>query len=296
MDGCTTLTTQGVCSSCATGFYLSQGLCATCDASCATCQDSSVCLTCAAGYFNGTNVNHALCQACSTGCSTCSDASTCTACSATYRLNVAACTSCTANCDVCTASACTTCSAGAVLVGVTCHVCTDTTQQGSIGCTTCTTTGTRIECTVCAAGYYLDPATKACATCSSKFPNSILCTFDAPLQCSNDAHATLTSRFYLVGNQCVANTNNCKDMLDNTGACSVCYFTQAEGYYSLIGGVCTLCNVAGCLTYSSTCQCLSCNSGFQFINNQCNSCQSLHCSVCQASVTACQSCDVAYGR
>lgn len=133
-------------------------------------------------------------------------------------------------------------------------------------------------------------------TCHSKFPNSALCTFDSPLQCLSDAHATLASRYYLVGTTCMANTNNCKSMLDNTGACSLCYFTLADGYYSLIGGVCTLCNVAGCQTYSSTCQCLSCQDGYQFINNQCNACQSLHCNVCQATVISCQTCAVSYGR
>ena len=296
VDGCLDLSLQGVCLSCATGFYLNQGLCSACDTSCATCHDSSVCLTCASGYFNGTNVNQALCQACSMGCSTCSAASTCTACAPTYRLNGVVCTSCAVNCATCTAAACSTCSSGAVLVGVGCYLCTDISQQGSAGCTSCVSSGSRVECSACSAGYYLDPSVKKCFTCHSKFPNSVLCTFYAPLQCSNDAHATLTSRYYLVSGQCVANSNNCKDMANSAGQCSLCYFTAATGYYSLQSGVCVLCNVVGCKTYSSTCQCLSCNNGYQFINNQCNACQTLHCTTCQALVTACQTCNVAYGR
>jgi hypothetical protein len=106
----------------------------------------------------------------------------------------------------------------------------------------------------------------------------------------------LTSRFYLANNTCVANANNCKDMQDSSGNCASCYFDAVRGYYSLTNGVCTLCYVAGCSTYSASCQCLSCLNGYQFINNQCIACQSLHCHVCQVSVTACQQCAPAYGR
>ena len=296
VDGCLSLSSQGVCSSCADGFYLSQGVCAACDISCSTCLDSSVCSICNTAYFNGTNVNNAHCQACSTGCSTCSDATICSACMSGYRINSLVCAACTANCATCSVSSCLTCTSGAVLVATGCYVCTDVGQQGSIGCISCLSAGGRIECTACASGYYLDPSTKVCATCASKFSNSILCTFDYPLQCSDDAHATLTSRFYLVSGQCVANANRCKSMSNTAGSCSLCYFTATEGYYSLAGGICNLCSVTGCKTYTSICQCLSCNDGYQFINSQCNSCQTLHCNICQASVTACQTCAVTYGR
>lgn len=294
--GCTSLSSEGVCLNCATGYYLNQGACSACDVSCATCYASSLCLTCSVGYYNATNVNNALCQTCSTGCITCSSSSTCTACSSGFRLNAAACTACSANCNSCTAAACTTCNSLSVLIGTNCHLCTDTSKQGSAGCTTCTASANRVLCSACSSGYYLDPTTSTCYTCSSKFPNPVLCTYSVPLQCSNDAAVTINTRYYLVNNQCVANTNNCKDMLDSTGKCSSCYFTAATGYYSLINGVCSLCNVSGCSTYSSTCQCLSCQNGYQFINNQCVACQSLHCHVCQASVTACQQCAPAYGR
>ena len=294
--GCTSLSAEGVCLNCVTGYYLNQGKCSTCDVSCATCYDSTLCLTCSVGYYNGTNVNNALCQPCSLGCTACTSSSTCTACGTGFRLNAAACTACSSNCNVCSAASCTTCNSLSVLIGTSCYLCTDISKQGSAGCTSCTGTALRVLCSACSSGYYLDPTNSACYTCSSKFPNSVLCTYSAPLQCSNDAAATINTRYYLVGTQCVANTNNCKDMLDNTGKCSSCYFTAATGYYSLTNGVCTLCNVSGCSTYSSTCQCLSCQNGYQFINNQCIACQSLHCNVCQASVTACQQCAPAYGR
>ena len=183
------------------------------------------------------------------------------------------------------------------MIGTSCHQCTDVSQQGSTGCLNCTSTGSRINCTICATGYYLNETQMACIACSTTYPNSILCNATHAIQCQDDAHSTYTSRHYLVDNQCISNTNNCKDMLDSTGKCSSCYFSSSEGYYSLSSnGTCTLCSVSGCKTYSSTCQCLSCQDGYQFINNQCNSCQTLHCKVCQASVTECQTCIVAYGR
>lgn len=182
------------------------------------------------------------------------------------------------------------------MISAVCYACTDNSQQGTVGCISCYSSGTRVMCTACSDGYYLDASVSKCFTCSSKFSNSILCNFNIPLQCSNDASATLTSRYYLVSNQCVHNTNNCKDMINVAGQCSSCYFSAATGYYSLSAGVCTLCNVVGCSTYSSTCQCLSCQNGYQFINNQCIACQTLHCYKCQASVTACEACAVSYGR
>jgi hypothetical protein len=297
LQGCLAITTQGTCTSCAAAFYLNQGVCSGCHASCATCNDPSLCLTCATGYYNATNVDYSLCQACSLGCTTCTSSTACTACGTSYRLNAGACTQCTANCLACSASACTTCSDTSGLISGSCFACTDTSKQGSIGCTACTSNGARVECTACTAGYYLNTGTKECVSCATTYPNSILCNFTNALQCSNDNSATLTSRYLLVGSQCVSNANRCKDMLDNTGKCSTCYFSSTDGYYSLNNaGVCVLCSVSGCATYSTTCQCLSCQDGYQYINNQCIQCQNLHCYQCQASISSCQSCAPAYGR
>lgn len=287
VTGCISMSNQGVCLSCASGYYLDQGACTQCDASCGTCDHSSLCLSCKPGYYNATDVNHALCQACPAGCSACVAGGTCSGCFTGYRLNAGVCTACGANCDQCTAGACTACSIGAVMISGACYICTDISQQGSTGCISCVASPTRVECTSCGNEYYLNPTTKACETCSSKFPNSILCDYDRPFQCSDDTDPVLTNRYYLVSNQCVQNTNRCKDMANAAGQCSSCYFSALDGYYTLSAGVCTLCNVVGCATYSRNCQCLSCLSGYQFINNQCIACQSLHCSSCQTSVTAC---------
>lgn len=293
--GCVSLTQQGACTKCASGYYLSQGVCQACDPSCATCYHSSLCLTCNPAYYNGTDVGYSLCQSCSLGCISCTTGVTCVTCGQYYRISAGSCISCTSNCQTCTSLVCTQCNTAlSGLISGVCYLCTDISVQGSLGCTTCTSNGVRILCSVCSNGYYLNSVTQKCVVCSTA--HSTLCNATNVIQCQNDNNAIINTRYYLVNNLCVLNTNNCRDMLDSTGKCSSCYFTSTVGYYSLNSGVCTLCNVAGCSSYSTSCQCLSCQSGYQYINNQCIACQNLHCSQCQASISSCQYCLAAYGR
>ena len=85
-------------------------------------------------------------------------------------------------------------------------------------------------------------------------------------------------------------------MADTSGNCASCYFDSTFGYYTLSGGACALCNVAGCASYSTSCQCLTCQPGYQFINSHCVACQNLHCTDCQKSISSCQGCATGYGR
>lgn len=55
------------------------------------------------------------------------------------------------------------------------------------------------------------------------------------------------------------------------------------------------CSQGGCATYSGTCQCLSCQNGYQFINHQCVACQNLNCYTCQSDIRSCQVCAPYYG-
>jgi len=80
-----------------------------------------------------------------------------------------------------------------------------------------------------------------------------------------------------MANTCVANTKNCKVMKNVNGDCSSCYFEAPDNYYKLNGLQCTKCILAGCASFSTTCQCLSCQNGYRFINNLCSACQNLHC-------------------
>lgn len=208
-----------------------------CDASCMTCHDSSLCLTCKTGYYNGTDQNNALCQACPATCATCTSAASCQSCLSGNRLDGSTCIACPSNCATCSAGGCLSCDSGYSLISAACPACTDVGNGGSAGCLTCESVINSIKCKSCADGYYLTPSA-TCALCTSKYPNSALCTNDALIQCQDDFHNTLSSRYYKIGNQCIANTNNCKTMVDQTGTCSQCYF-ESGAYYRLNGGVCT---------------------------------------------------------
>lgn len=156
-----------------------------------------------------------------------------------------------------------------------------------MGCLSCFTNATTslIKCTNCLSGYFLTYL-NTCVSCSSIFSNSILCTSNQPLQCANDSHPTLNKRYYLVNNQCIANTNQCKIMKNTQGHCSECYF-QSGMFYQLANNACVRCNLPGCATYSTTCSCLACLSGYQLVNSQCVACQNLHCSICQSDIKSC---------
>lgn len=226
------------------------------------------------------------------GCTSCTTSATCLSCGSGYRLTSPTCTACASYCLSCTVSACTSCNQLSGLISGVCYLCTDTMHQGSAGCLKCNSSSTRIICTSCDNGYYLSASTQQCVPCTNTFSNAALCNATNIIQCSSDNSSTISSRYYLVNNSCVLNVNNCKDMLDSTGKCTTCY----SSYTLTSSNICSICNVAGCLTYSSTCQCIACQNQYQFINNQCIACQNQYCYQCQASVSACQVCAPLYGR
>ncbi len=166
ITGCTNLLADGVCSLCAAGYFLDQGKCTICDASCKSCSDSSLCLSCQDGYFNQTNIHFSLCGACSTGCKTCTSISstTCTSCFEKYYLGGSSCLACSSNCLTCTAIGCTTCDSISTLITGSCFLCTNLIKSGSTGCLSCVTNANLIKCTACADTYYLNGAGQ-CTLC-----------------------------------------------------------------------------------------------------------------------------------
>lgn len=226
IPGCTSVNNYGYCQGCTSGYFFKDGTCVACDPSCATCTDSTFCTTCTTGYQNSTNGNYGNCISCPLGCSTCSTSgvtTSCSVCSTGYRLSGSTCVACAANCLQCTASACTNCATGFGLVGGSCYSCTTALYGGTAGCQVCSVSGGTIACSKCADSYYLTISNN-CATCTSRFPNSILCTNSVALQCQNDYAVNLASRYYLISNQCIANTKRCKVMKNTIGDCSSCYF------------------------------------------------------------------------
>ncbi len=220
--GCLKLLNSGVCTSSTNGYYLTQGRCVQCDASCDTCNDNTFCLTCKQGYYNSTNVNYAFCSACPVGCQTCTSAGSCQSCVREYYLSGAACVACSANCLTCTSTGCTQCNALSTLIGTACFLCIDVSKSGTIGCLSCQTVSNLISCLTASPSYYVSNGLSI--ACGLTYPNSLHCTSSGPLQCMNDYDATLTNRYHLIQNQCVSNIKSCKMMNSTTGGCSDCYF------------------------------------------------------------------------
>lgn len=221
--GCSSVSSDGLCYSCASGYFLKDGTCIACHASCTTCTDSTFCASCNVGYYNATNSNYGTCAQCSVGCQTCTSLTACTLCGTGFRLSTGLCVACGLNCQQCTNSACTSCAIGYALIGGSCVSCTTAANGGSAGCTACSVTTGSIICSQCSSSFYLS-LTGACVSCPSAYPNSVLCTLSRPLQCINDFVPVLASRYYLISNQCIANTNRCKVMANIYGQCSSCYF------------------------------------------------------------------------
>lgn len=247
--GCSNITDNGSCTACFASYYIALGSCIPCHISCASCNYQTLCLTCALGYYNASNVDYSLCQSCPVNCASCSTASTCTNCSAGYYLSTSTCLACSQNCLQCTGPSCTTCNSQSGLISGVCQLC-------STGCISCTSDSVSVHCTACSGGYYLNANTRSCVSCASTFPNSILCSQTGAQQCSQDSNPTLTARYYLMSGSCVQNIHSCKDMLDSLGNCATCYFDSLVGFYTLTSGSCVRCNVNGCSNYSSICQCL----------------------------------------
>jgi len=198
MEGCATCSSSVTCQiqhpcvttfeclSCETGFYMSNGACATCDPSCDSgCTDGSPCLTCGLGNYLGNAGGVAACIPCPAGtfdpntvsisvtdCQNCpenqyalSNSSTCTPCPA----------GCPQDCDS-TSANCFSCTDGYALdttqYPYTCVLCRDAIS----GCTSCSST---TACNRCELGYYLtayDPnSPSTCIPCSNFSTNCAEC-------------------------------------------------------------------------------------------------------------------------
>jgi len=284
--GCLNLLDTGVCTSCEGGYYLMQGKCQICDPSCRTCRDDTLCLSCNEGYYNSTNVHYALCPSCPAGCRTCTSAASCQTCNPGFYLSGTSCLACTSNCLACTATGCTQCDIVSTLISGVCYLCTDGSKSGTAGCQECITSSNAIYCTKASTTYHLNGIGQS-VSCSTTFANSLYCNSTTPLQCLDDYHSTLTSRNHLINGLCVPNVKSCKMMKNSAGECESCYFESPNLYYKLSNNECVQCNQLGCKTYSTTCQCLECQSGYRYVNNLCVACQNLHCIKCQTDVQSC---------
>lgn len=233
-------------------------------------------------------IHGGLCKSCPTGCSVCDSLNTCYGCLSSYYLFQNSCLTCPTNCNACSdGSTCTSCSAG-ILVSNLCVLCTELTYQGSVGCTACVASNNFVKCTQCQDTYFLD-SNGVCQQCSTFIPGAIRCSNqNTPTQCQNDYSLTLTSRYYLVGITCIANSKSCRYISDINGNCSQCYSN-----YILNSGSCVLCPFTGCVAanaavVNNVCTCTVCSSGFYLTGVTCTACSTASCATCPSNV--CSSC------
>ena len=166
-----TVESNGACISCPSGTFLNGTSCSACDSKCATCDNSTTCLTCGQNYLD-TPVD-GICQ-CPEGSA--DNQTGCSACDADQYINGGLCVDCGQGCTDCNAdgSACTSCAATFNLVEGAC-VCADDEVFNGTSCidglscpigsynsaTGCESCG--IGCNACEDG------TGACTSCVDPF-------------------------------------------------------------------------------------------------------------------------------
>lgn len=293
-QGCFEIDSKGFCKYCRNGYFFKDNACTACDASCSTCLGADNCQTCASGYYNK-NQNGALCTACPTGCASCTSSGSCSSCLDGYYLYITQCLACPTNCKTCVdGSTCSSCTSG-ILVSNLCILCTDLTYGGSVGCTSCTSANSFINCSTCGDTYYLD-SNSNCQTCSSAIPNAARCLDSkTPTQCLSDNDAVLTNRYYLLSISCVLNVNSCRKVKSIIGECVSCY----DGYYLSPTFACVQCAFTGCVltsasVVSNVCTCTSCLSGYRLNGVNCEACTVGNCDLCPTVATTCTQCKAGY--
>ncbi|XP_031472937.1 uncharacterized protein LOC116245620 [Nymphaea colorata] len=287
------------------------------DAGCTSCNISG-CITCSSGYYLAANK---LCFACNPGCQTCSNLMTCTSCATGYYLNGTVCYGCTQPCSSCTnGTVCLSCPPAFYLSSTVpgqCYSCAD------YNCVNCT--GTGLNCTECAVGFYIFNAVctqcpyYSCATCNNStahLQSPLLRAFrDVLAMPAGMPHLRQRLQLFLLRRRLLLNNSQCQFCI--APSCKVCTSTancvKCIDQYFYNEYVCIVCpsNCYKCINGS---YCVSCMPLYYL--NSSNNCQSpgsncigflggigcvacpmasyrngLFCTACPASCTACTATD-----
>lgn len=272
LDPCNTCNADSSCNSCLSPYIFSatDNSCFLCDdPRCTSCTATAtgVCSTCQTGWFVSNNA----CVKCIPGCTSCTSATTCTACSPLFYFlsnnsctvcpNAPACKTCMMNTTTNT-TVCMSCEVGYYLMNGTCQHC-QTFCEVCINGTYCTkpisTFGVTLVETMVGMNT-IAACDLGCNNCSKA--NPLICT-----QCFLG--------FYMVPNSSPAycrpcSANQCMDCLDtNPALCLSCF----AGYFlNTTSNICQQCSFpcASCTSNSAT-TCSSCVQGWVYItsNNTC---------------------------
>ena len=137
--------------------------------------------------------------------------------------------------------------------------------------------GTNI-CGECKPGTFLDGA--KCTVCAAQC-----------LLCSSASNCSKCSAAYFVNtaNGCTLCDSNCLSCVDRVG-CVQCS-SYAPALFSIVGGVCTNCNLTACLSCSAPLVCSSCRNGTYLSAGKCINCPT-GCSICMSN--NCSQCSYGY--
>ena len=269
-----------ICTSAASGYYLSSGVPLSCTSYCATCTNGTSCTstgclptftynpvtgqcTCT-NYL--TNTSPQYCDTCSniiTGCLTCtttSNLTTCQTCNTNYYSSTG--TLPTSSCLPCLS---------------TCTNCTNST-----GCTACvgsmTLDTTNGQC-LCPSGSYLNSITLLCDTCSAVIPNCLTCASTVPTTCLTSVTGTYISANGTTVIACDLNCNTCTSSGCTVASPGYAINTTNSSYYTVYcSAACSSCltAIAYCTycTASPALTCTSCQSGYYLSGSTCSACMS----------------------
>eukprot|EP00825_Cyclidium_porcatum_P024607 TRINITY_DN269_c0_g1_i1.p1 TRINITY_DN269_c0_g1~~TRINITY_DN269_c0_g1_i1.p1 ORF type:complete len:638 (-),score=99.30 TRINITY_DN269_c0_g1_i1:108-2021(-) len=326
-NGVVTKNVRSDCDECITGYYLSGSQCVACNATCATCNSKTVCLSCRTDL------------------------------SSTYVLSGGYCLQCPDNCRSCTynsSSSYTTCTTDGCENG---YYLDDESEEGRNVCSPCDVSGYQGRCkksssailpTYCAYNRNVDPqeddrgkvenliflstdddGAAACFTneancksvlkkitfelytnkqyCTECYQNYVLTSsntcvncitsLDNCYQCSSTTACDICdSGYYLDSSSlcqaCVTNCSACQlNKVSGNITCSTC----VSGYYAYNTTNCFVCSVDHCATCTSE-KCISCLSTYALNGTVCSSCylsQCLNCTFTQDK-PYCTSCSTSY--
>ncbi|ELP83628.1 protein serine/threonine kinase, putative [Entamoeba invadens IP1] len=326
LTNCNTCMSAESCSTCVTGYTLSEGQCKLCDIegceqcsnttyACDVCDSNHIlsntkCDLCATQYSNclqcssskctncifGFYLENSECKPCYSieGCTICnSNEKVCSVCNSTgYYLSVGTCKACdtvTSECVECPSGVCTKCDVGFYFNGNSCSECANING----GCATCNQS--KAECLTCKSGYKQESLVGggvSCKTCQEITPNCASCNNNfVCIECNSEAYTLKSGKCVSCGTA-FANCNTC----DKTKySCKTC---NSKSYFvNSTTGACDLClNTTSntCKTCDSPIVCLSCSDGYYLSSSSCNKCNTL--TNCQNCTTngKCTNCTIGY--
>ncbi|ELP89830.1 protein serine/threonine kinase, putative [Entamoeba invadens IP1] len=295
---------NGNCTSCSSGYILTDGRCTPCWAG--TIQNGDMCVECPTNYYSSSG--SASCTKCDTTCVTCNSTNGyCTSCQIGYATNNKVCTICASGyyehnnvCKPCEngthsstsgSTACTPCQGGYYsLIGysecVHCDgLCGDRCDAASGKCLSCISgyvlqpTG---ECVGCEGGQYANATTNSCKLCVSGMYSEQ----NAP-SCTSCGDGTYSKEGATRCKACLSICNTCDK---TTGVCLTCY----SGYQLNASQSCEICRRG---TYSYGTKCVDCEE-MKYQNEEgqsfCLAC-SANCASCDKTNGKCTTCKSGYG-